>query len=102
MSSGFPKREKGQTVETQVNVKICAKFPECFLKNDLTPSQATLRDRLYGFDFFLAVPPGMWDLPQPGIEPVPPTLGARRSLNHWTAREVLVLTFKNNLAQCLA
>ena len=29
----------------------------------------------------------MRDLPQPGIEPVPPALGAW-SLNQWTAREV--------------
>ena len=30
----------------------------------------------------------MWDLvPQPGIEPWPPALGAR-SLTHWTTREV--------------
>ena len=32
----------------------------------------------------------MWDLvPQPGIEPRPPALGAR-SLTHWTTREVSV------------
>ena len=28
-------------------------------------------------------------VPHPGIEPMPPALGAQ-SLNHWTAREVLV------------
>ena len=39
------------------------------------------------FFLFLAVPRGMWDLPQPGIEPVPPALGAW-SHNHWTTREV--------------
>ena len=38
----------------------------------------------------LAPPHGTWDLvvPQPGIEPGPPALGAQR-LNHWTTREVL-------------
>ena len=36
---------------------------------------------------FLAMPHGMWDIPQPGIEPMLPALGAY-SLNHWTAREV--------------
>ena len=31
---------------------------------------------------------GMWDLvPQPGIEPKPPSLGVLR-LSHWTTREV--------------
>ena len=29
----------------------------------------------------------MWDLPQPGIEPTPPTVEAQ-SLNHGTSREV--------------
>ena len=29
---------------------------------------------------------GAWDLPGPGIEPVPPALAGR--LNYWTAREV--------------
>ena len=37
--------------------------------------------------FFLAMPCGKWDLPQSGIEPVPPALGAW-NLNHWTSREV--------------
>ena len=33
----------------------------------------------------------MWDLvPQPGIEPRPPALGAH-SLSHWTAKEVLFI-----------
>ena len=32
-------------------------------------------------------------VPQPGMEPVPPALGAR-SLNHRTAREVLLQSFK--------
>ena len=31
-------------------------------------------------------------VPQPGIEPAPPVLGAR-SLNHWTAREVKFCAF---------
>ena len=31
-------------------------------------------------------------IPQPGIEPVPPTVPAQ-SLNHWTAREVPVFIF---------
>ena len=36
----------------------------------------------------------MWDLvPRPGIEPVPPALGAQ-SPNHWTAREVPVNILK--------
>ena len=36
----------------------------------------------------LLVEAGMWDLvPQPGIEPRSPALGAL-SLNHWTTREV--------------
>ena len=36
----------------------------------------------------------MWhaELPQPGIEPMPPALEAR-SLNHWTTREVLYHVF---------
>ena len=42
--------------------------------------------------FFLAVPRGMQDLPQPGIEPVPPALGAQ-SLNYWTVREVPLILF---------
>ena len=32
-------------------------------------------------------PWSMWDLPRPGIKPVPPALGVQ-SLNHWIAREV--------------
>ena len=32
---------------------------------------------------------GMWDFPRAGLEPVPPALEAW-SLNHWTARVVLV------------
>ena len=31
-------------------------------------------------------------VPQPGIEPVPPALEAQ-SLNHWTAREVPIVSF---------
>ena len=31
-------------------------------------------------------------VPQPGIEPVPPAPGVQ-SLNHWTARQVLILNF---------
>ena len=43
---------------------------------------------LLSFFFFLAASCGMWDLvPRPGIEPIPPSLGAW-SLNHWTAKEV--------------
>ena len=49
------------------------------------------------FFFFLAAPRGMQDLsPPPGIEPVPPAVGAR-SLNHWTAREVPVCPFLKSL-----
>ena len=44
----------------------------------------------FSFSFLLAVPHGMWDLPRPGIKPMPPAVEAR-SLNHWTAREVLFL-----------
>lgn len=36
---------------------------------------------------FLFLPPGMWNLLLPGIEPVPPVVEAW-SPNHWTAREV--------------
>ena len=32
-------------------------------------------------------------VPQPGIKPVPPAAGAQ-SLNHWTARKVLLNVFK--------
>ena len=36
-------------------------------------------------------------VPQPGIKPVSPALGAQ-SLNHWTAREVPVMAkFKKNM-----
>ena len=38
--------------------------------------------------FCSATPCGIWDLPWPGIKPVPPVLEAR-SLNHWTTTEVL-------------
>ena len=31
---------------------------------------------------------GMWNLPGPGMEPVPPALIGRRILNPWTSREV--------------
>ena len=32
---------------------------------------------------------GMWNLvPQPGIKPGPPALGAQSYLSHWTTREV--------------
>ena len=47
----------------------------------------------FSFKYFiyLAVPGlrcSMWDLvPQPGIKPGPPALGAE-SLSHWTTREV--------------
>ena len=42
---------------------------------------------------------GMWDLPGLGTEPVSPhTL--RRTLNHWTAREALLLIF-STLKECL-
>ena len=38
-------------------------------------------------------PRGRWDLvPQPGIEPAPPAVEAR-SLNYWSAGEVLELAF---------
>jgi len=41
-----------------------------------------------GTFFLLVLLCGMWDLdPRPGIESVPPALGAW-SLNQWTAREV--------------
>ena len=39
------------------------------------------------FLFFLAMPGGMWDLPQPEMEPTPPAVEAQ-SLNHWTTEEV--------------
>ena len=35
-------------------------------------------------------------VPQPGIEPSAPALGAQ-SPNHWTAREVLLSNFKANV-----
>ena len=37
--------------------------------------------------FFLAMPGGMWDLPQPEMEPTRPAVEAQ-SLNHWTTEEV--------------
>ena len=43
----------------------------------------------------LALPHGTWDLivPQAGIKPGPPALGAQ-SLNHWTTRAVLRADFE--------
>ena len=40
----------------------------------------------------------MWDLPQPGIKPVPTAVKAR-SLNHWTTREVLLSKIVNRKAR---
>ena len=40
------------------------------------------------FFFFLCCAVRHVELPRPGIEPMPPALGAQ-SLNHWTTREVL-------------
>ena len=45
---------------------------------------------------FLATTRSIWDLPPPGIKPVPPALGAR-SLNHWTTREVPELCLKRTI-----
>ena len=44
------------------------------------------------FFFFSNTPQRMWDLPQPGIRPMPPELEVW-SLNHWTAREVPISLF---------
>ena len=45
------------------------------------------------------MPHGMRILvPQPGIESVPPAV--KHSLNHWTAREVPVKSFKFNFLVC--
>ena len=38
-------------------------------------------------NYFLAVPHGKWDLPQPGIEPTAPAALGVQSLNHWTTRK---------------
>ena len=47
------------------------------------------------FFFFFILPRGMWDLiPPPGVEPVPPALGVW-SLNHWSARKVPTVIFKD-------
>ena len=38
-------------------------------------------------NYFLAVPHGKQDLPQPGIEPMAPDALGVQSLNHWTTRK---------------
>ena len=39
------------------------------------------------FPFFCPCPAAMWNLPQPGMETMPPAVEAQ-SLNHWTTKEV--------------
>ena len=60
--------------------------------------QLVYRNNLRGtfFFFFLATPRGMQDLPRPGIQPMPPALGAQ-NLNHWTAMEVQGELFWGNI-----
>ena len=51
---------------------------------------------VYCLKFFLGHTVRYVELPQPGIEPVPPAVEAQ-SLNHWTTREVPIPLFKNTL-----
>ena len=44
-------------------------------------------DLLFLFIYLFIWPHGFWDLPWPGIKPVPPAVEVW-SLNHWTVREV--------------
>ena len=48
---------------------------------------------LFIYLFILASPFGIQDLPQPGVEPTSPALGAQ-SLNHWTTRETSLTILK--------
>ena len=80
----------GQETEIGTMKMLC--MQRAFVKFIHVPSSidllwSPLMGRYFFFNPFDFRWHSMWDLPQPGIEPTPPTVEAQ-SLNHGTSREV--------------